>query len=146
MLVFSLHTNESSQIKPELEKAVREHIPILPLKVDSTLPSGSFEYFIMTIHWLDASSPPIDVHFEKLRRSVRWIIESKSAGGAVAALTALGPNLIRALQHCEIYESTYARVRGLDDDMSLPRAASTSVPRQRRARRPSTVCEVKGLL
>ena len=66
VLIFSAEANTSPQILREVERAVSRNIPIVPFKIDLTMPSGSFEYFLMVPHWLDASTPPLHPHMAPL--------------------------------------------------------------------------------
>ena len=83
VLIFSTHANISPQIKREVERAVNRSMPILPFKIDSSLPSGSLEYFIMNSHWLDASNPPIESHFQSLVQSVDLLLRPESSRGSL---------------------------------------------------------------
>ncbi|MEJ1962608.1 MAG: toll/interleukin-1 receptor domain-containing protein [Gammaproteobacteria bacterium] len=66
LLVFSSHSNESPQVLREVERAVHKRIPVLPFRVENLLPTRSLEYFLSTQHWLDAFSPPMEPHYQKL--------------------------------------------------------------------------------
>lgn len=74
VLVFSGHANESHQIKREVERAVNRGVAILPLRLQDILPSRSLEYFLSTPHWLDAMTPPLEVHLDRLARAVRALL------------------------------------------------------------------------
>ena len=89
VLVFSAHANQSPQIKREVERAVHRGMPLVPLRVDAARPVGSFEYFLMTPHWLDASSPPFQQHLEGLVRSVKGLLSP----GEPARLDPVSANL-----------------------------------------------------
>src|SRR5271167_4273292 len=60
LLVFSEHANASPQVRKEVERAVHRGMPIIPLRIEDVLPSGSMEYFLSTPHWLDAMTPPLE--------------------------------------------------------------------------------------
>src|SRR5580704_3702505 len=62
VLIFSGYANVSPQIKREVERAVNKSIPIIPMRIEDTLPTKSLEYFISTPHWLDAITPPLEQH------------------------------------------------------------------------------------
>ncbi len=74
VVVFSVHANASPQVLREVERAVNRGLPVIPFKVDSTLPSGSMEYFLSTPHWLDAVTPPIEQHLHQLIATAQRIL------------------------------------------------------------------------
>ncbi|HLK58528.1 MAG TPA: ankyrin repeat domain-containing protein [Chthonomonadaceae bacterium] len=66
ILVFSEHANTSPQIEREVERAVHHGVAILPFRIEEVMPSGSMEYFLSTPHWMDAMTPPVEQHIERL--------------------------------------------------------------------------------
>lgn len=58
ILIFSANANDSPQIRREVERAVSKGVPIIPLRIQDIAPTRSLEYFIGTVHWLDALTPP----------------------------------------------------------------------------------------
>ena len=59
VLVFSSNANSSPQIKREVERAVNQGLPVIPLRIEDVAPIKSLEYFISSPHWLDAFSLPL---------------------------------------------------------------------------------------
>jgi hypothetical protein len=74
VLIFSGHANGSVQIQREVERAVHKGIPILPLRIEDIVPTRSLEYFISSVHWLDALTPPLETHLRRLVDAVRAIL------------------------------------------------------------------------
>jgi TIR domain len=66
VLVFSAHSNDSPQVRREVERAVHKRVPILPFRIQDALPCGSLEYFLSSQHWLDAFPPPRAPHYARL--------------------------------------------------------------------------------
>ena len=66
VLIFSASANNSGQIHREIERAVSKGVPIVPLRIEQVLPTKSMEYFLGAIHWLDAMTPPLESHLQKL--------------------------------------------------------------------------------
>jgi hypothetical protein len=66
VLVFSASTNESVQVRREVERAVHKGLVVLPFRVEDVLPIKSLEYFLSSQHWLDAFAPPREVHYQRL--------------------------------------------------------------------------------
>jgi non-specific serine/threonine protein kinase len=69
VLVLSHASNESPQVKREIERAVHHRMPIVPFRVEEVFPSGAMEYFLSTPHWLNATSQP-EQHLEMLAAHV----------------------------------------------------------------------------
>ena len=76
VLVFSKHANESAQVRREVERAVNKGRVIIPLRIENVLPKKALEYFLSVPHWLDAFSPPLQTHIEKLAVTIKGIIAS----------------------------------------------------------------------
>ncbi|WP_250625983.1 toll/interleukin-1 receptor domain-containing protein [Pinirhizobacter soli] len=66
VLVFSGGSNDSGQVRREVERAVHKQLPILPFRIENVLPSKSLEYFLSTQHWMDAFPPPLEPHIDRL--------------------------------------------------------------------------------
>lgn len=83
LLVFSSKANASQQIKREVERAVNRGIPLIPVRLDDALPSKSLEYFISTPHWLDALTPPLESHLQRVAQAVKALLQrlAGNAGG-----------------------------------------------------------------
>ena len=85
VLVFSASANESRQIRREIERAVAKGIPILPLRIEAVTPTQSMEYFLGAIHWLDALTPPIEQHLERLAQTVKAMLNVDAGAQAQPA-------------------------------------------------------------
>jgi hypothetical protein len=77
VLVLSSNSNVSSQVMREIERAVSNEIPIIPLRIENITPSKSMEYYLSSVHWLDAITPPIEKHLDKLTDTVVRILGGK---------------------------------------------------------------------
>jgi TIR domain len=66
ILVFSASSNDSPQVRREVERAVHKQVSILPFRIENVLPSKSLEYFLSAQHWLDAFPPPREPHYVRL--------------------------------------------------------------------------------
>lgn len=75
MLLFSSHANSSPQIQREVERAVHRELVIVPVRVEDVQPSGDFEYFLGTPHWLDATTPPFEQHLDAIADSAKFWLE-----------------------------------------------------------------------
>src|SRR5207245_8707844 len=51
-------------------------LPILvPVRIEDVVPTESLAYFIGTVHWLDAMTPPFENHLVKLADSLKGLLE-----------------------------------------------------------------------
>jgi hypothetical protein len=76
VLVFSSHANSSRQVMREVNLAIEKGIPIVPFRIENVLPSGSLEYYLDVTHWLDALTPPLEKHIEKLANDVARLLST----------------------------------------------------------------------
>jgi hypothetical protein len=66
ILIFSASSNDSPQVRREVERAVHKNVSILPFRIDRVAPSKSLEYFLSSQHWMDAFPPPRETHYVRL--------------------------------------------------------------------------------
>jgi uncharacterized membrane protein YhaH (DUF805 family) len=71
VLVFSSNSNASPQISREVERCVSRGITVVPLRIEDVLPTKAMAYFVGSVHWLDALTPPLEQHLEKLVSAVK---------------------------------------------------------------------------
>ena len=77
VLVYSSNANHSPQIEREVERAINKGLPVVPFRVEDVAPSATLEYFISETHWLDAFTPPLEHHLERLADAVKRLLASK---------------------------------------------------------------------
>jgi len=77
VLVFSSGSNDSDQIKREVERAVHQGIAVVPFRIEDVLPNKTLEYFISTQHWLDALTPPLEDHLNHLAETITVLLAKK---------------------------------------------------------------------
>jgi hypothetical protein len=90
VLVFSSSTNDSPQVRREVERAVHRRVTVLPFRIESVLPSRSLEYFLSSQHWLDAFPPPLEPHYTRLIEYLEALLRAQPAS-AVSGSYALPP-------------------------------------------------------
>ncbi len=96
ILVFSASSNDSPQVRREVERAVHKNLRILPFRIEDVLPSRSLEYFLSSQHWLDGFPSPRAPHYERLCGCLRqWLpdaprqpAQAQTAAASAAPLTA----------------------------------------------------------
>ena len=70
VLVFSQHANDSQQIRREVQLAVEATIVLIPFRIENVDPTKALKYCLVTPHWLDALTPPLEAHLEHLAVAV----------------------------------------------------------------------------
>jgi hypothetical protein len=85
VLVFSSSTNDSPQVRREVERAVHRRVAVLPFRIENVLPSRSLEYFLSSQHWLDAFPPPLEPHCVRLTEYLQALLRAPPAAAATAA-------------------------------------------------------------
>lgn len=71
VIILSKHSNHSSQVVREVERAVSNNVIIIPFRIEKIDPTGAMAYFLATEHWLDAITPPIEAHIQKLAQTIQ---------------------------------------------------------------------------
>jgi biotin transporter BioY len=79
VLVYSAKANDSPQIKREVERAVNRGLTVIPFRIEDVPMSKTLEYFMSMPHWLDALTPPLQVHLDRLADTTRLILERAGA-------------------------------------------------------------------
>ena len=74
VLVFSSKANLSGHIPKEIERAVSQGVTVMPLRIEDVAPAKSLDYFIGSVHWLDALTPPLEVHLQRLAANVQTLL------------------------------------------------------------------------
>jgi hypothetical protein len=92
VLVFSSNANTSGHIPKEVERAVSRGVALVPFRIENVTPAKSLDYFIGSVHWLDAMTEPLDEHLETLANSVQRLLPERSAeeDGVMASTLPLG--------------------------------------------------------
>jgi hypothetical protein len=84
VLVFSANANASPHVPREVELAAGFGVPIIPFRIEDVAPAKSLEYFIHSVHWLDAITPPLEQHIDSLANT----IAARHTGATVASRVA----------------------------------------------------------
>ena len=79
VVVFSSHANASVQIHKEVERAVSRGVAVIPLRIEDVLPAKALDYFLGSLHWLDALTPPLEAHLEKLADAIAKTLDQPPA-------------------------------------------------------------------
>jgi len=79
VLIFSQHANNSRQIRREVERAITVGVPLVPVRIEDVVPTESLAYFMSTVHWLDAMTPPFENHLVKLADSLKGLLQARAS-------------------------------------------------------------------
>src|SRR5262249_14409986 len=55
---------------------------LVPVRIENVAPTESLAYFMSTVHWLDALTPPIENHLHKLAESIKALLHVVSLDAA----------------------------------------------------------------
>jgi hypothetical protein len=75
ILIFSASANQSPQIRREVERAIAAGVPLIPVRIEEVVPTESLAYFMSAVHWLDALTPPLEAHLQRLAQSVQALLQ-----------------------------------------------------------------------
>ena len=70
-MILSENSNKSRQVVREVERAVSKEVIIIPFRIENVDPTGALAYFLSTEHWLDALTPPLEKHIDKLGNTIQ---------------------------------------------------------------------------
>jgi TolB-like protein/Tfp pilus assembly protein PilF len=76
VLVFSENANVSEHVRREVAKAFSLGLAVIPFRVQNIVPNSSLGYFLDTVHWLDAISPPLQKHLQALTERTKQLLAS----------------------------------------------------------------------
>jgi formylglycine-generating enzyme required for sulfatase activity len=119
VLVFSSNANASKVIKKEVERAASKGVMVVPFRIEDVQPSISLEFYLSTSHWLDALTPPVEQHLQRLVEDVKELmpmlpekrVASEDVGMTVAGIEEKIEAELRALRAREVETETAGRIR-----------------------------------
>ncbi len=77
ILILTSHSNTSAHVKREIQNACMEEVavPVLPFRTEDIPLNKSLRYYIGSVHWLDALTPPLGPHLQRLVKHVKARVE-----------------------------------------------------------------------
>jgi TIR domain/Galactose oxidase, central domain len=123
VLVFSKHANSSHHIQREVERGVSKGLIIVPFRIENVAPEGALDYSISSVHWLDALTPPVESHLEKLSDTIARLLPAaappaspvfsrSSAQSFTAPVPVPGDNRWQKLKSPQVKSSDYVHLGG----------------------------------
>jgi hypothetical protein len=98
LVVLSASANASPNVLREVDAALQSGVPILPLRVEDVSPSPELAYYLHATHWLDAWTPPLEGHLQRLAQQVTALLgrsASPLAGAPPSAARSPGEAVVR---------------------------------------------------
>jgi adenylate cyclase len=74
ILVYSSNSSNSKQVIREVDRAVHTGLLVINLRLEDVPLSKQLEYYLSSVHWLDAISPPLEEHINKLSGVVKILL------------------------------------------------------------------------
>ena len=71
VVIISENANQSKQVAREVERAISKDVTVIPFRIENIDPTGAIAYFLSSEHWLDAITPPMESHINKLGNIVK---------------------------------------------------------------------------
>lgn len=98
VIILSSNANQSRQVVREVERAVACGVIIIPFRIENIDPSGAMAYFLSTEHWLDALTPPLERHIERLASTVELFLSEGDEAAMEEGLDQVEPQSVAPLQ------------------------------------------------
>src|SRR5262249_5064084 len=76
VLIFSSHANGSAQVHREVNHAFSKGRAVVPLRIEDVKPGDELAYYLDSVHWLDALTPPLEKNLAQLVTTVRAVISA----------------------------------------------------------------------
>lgn len=77
ILIYTKNSNSSAQVVKEVDRAVHHGLSIITLRLEDVPLSNQLEYYISDVHWLDATSPPLEPHMNRLSKVVKMLLSKE---------------------------------------------------------------------
>ncbi len=74
VVVFSDAANRSPQVAREMELAVSNRKPLIPIRVADAMPTDDMQYFLGVSHWFNAFAMPIEAYLPDIVTAVKNVL------------------------------------------------------------------------
>jgi len=74
VVIVSRHALASPHVLREVERGIHYGLVIVPFRIENVEMKGAFELFLSVSHWLDAMTPPLEQHLDRLTDAVRSVL------------------------------------------------------------------------
>ena len=83
ILIYSANSSSSKQVIREVDRAVHTGLPVINLRLEDVPLSKQLEYYLSSVHWLDAITSPLEEHIDKLSGVVKALLRKDYSGDIV---------------------------------------------------------------
>jgi parallel beta-helix repeat protein len=87
VLVYSSAANASEHIEREVQYALEIKLKVVPFRIEDIRPRDSFAFTIGNVQWLDAFSPPMEPHYDRLAKVLRQIAIARPSDALIPSDT-----------------------------------------------------------
>ncbi|MDR0312127.1 MAG: toll/interleukin-1 receptor domain-containing protein [Treponema sp.] len=87
VLILSRESNSSKHVLNEINSCVNNGVSIMPFKISDVLLNEAIEYYLGKTHWLDAITPPLEVHMNKLADRIKTFIDKEQTINVTSSAT-----------------------------------------------------------
>lgn len=103
MLICSTASDKSGYVLREINSAVARNKTIIPLRIESFIPSEAMEFYLGPTQWLDAFPQVLDTHIDAVTQIVDSMKRSmERESGKTEGARYKEPTLIRISEACDI--------------------------------------------
>jgi hypothetical protein len=81
VIVISHAANQSAHVSKEVGAALEHNKPLLPIRTEDVIPTGSLNYLLQLVQWIDAFPGSIADHLDRIRRAVAYSIPASAMPG-----------------------------------------------------------------
>ena len=74
ILVYSSNSNTSKQVIREVDRAIHFGLQVINLRLEEVPMSKQLDYYLSSVHWLDAMTPPLEKHINRLSKVVKMLL------------------------------------------------------------------------
>jgi hypothetical protein len=96
VLIYSAHSNVSSHVLREVERALRFGINIVPVRFDDSSPSKSLDYLLATVHWLSVAPDSGNQSVGKAAEQIAALVGKSQAARPSPEPDRVSPPLVHA--------------------------------------------------
>lgn len=111
VLIFSSKANDSRHIHREVQTAFEQDLTVIPFRVENTQPTGTMEYYLGSVHWLDALTAPVESHMMAVVDRVKALLPAAKAEPIAEVAPPIPHAIPPVVTHSELPQSRPEEVR-----------------------------------
>lgn len=75
LLIYSAKSNQSNHVVRQILHAIENRRPVLPFRIEESIPTGGLAYCLGGVQWFDATTPPLGRHIASLVVQMRRLLQ-----------------------------------------------------------------------